>query len=323
MANETFYDVLGVKQDASEAEIKKAYRKLVRKYHPDVSKDKNADEMTSKINRAYNVLKNKEKRAEYDEMLRNPFQGQQGAGGFDDFDFSQFHQGGQGGYQFRREDFGEGAPFGAGDFRFDDIFSAFGGHQRHQQRGPMKGEDQHAELSIDIAAAYHGAKRSLTLNMPTRDALGQMTQQQKTLSVTIPKGISEGQQIRLAGQGLPGIDGGSAGDLFLKIRFHESTRLYVDAKKDVHMQLDVLPWQVALNDKVTVTLPDDSQVAIKLPQNGQQGQKVRLKGKGIPAKTAGDLYLHINIIMPEVSSAADRSAWQALAAHYGYEGEAQ
>ncbi|MBV7434709.1 DnaJ domain-containing protein [Cardiobacteriaceae bacterium TAE3-ERU3] len=328
MVKETFYDVLGVPQDASDAEIKKAYRKLVRKYHPDVSKDPNADEMTSKINQAYNTLKNKDKRAEYDEMLRNPFAGQQHSGsghhqqGFEDFDFSQFTNQ-HGGHQFRREDFGQDGVFGGGDFRFDDIFSAFGqGRQSHRSHGPTKGEDQHAELSIDIAAAYHGAKRSLTLNMPTYDANGRMTQTQKTLNVTIPKGISEGQQIRLAGQGLPGIDGGNAGDLFLKIRFHESERLYVENGKDVHTVLDIMPWQAALNDKVTVDTPD-GKLAVKLPTGTKQGQKIRLKDKGIPAKTPGNLYIHINITMPKVSSEADKAAWQALAAHYGYEGDKQ
>lgn len=155
--------------------------------------------------------------------------------------------------------------------------------------------------------------------MPTYDDNGRMTQAQKTLNVTIPKGISEGQQIRLTGQGLPGIDGGASGDLFLKIRFHENERLYVDNKKDVHTVLDVMPWQVALSDKVTVDTPD-GKLAVKLPENSRQNQKIRLKGKGIPAKIPGDLYIHINITMPKVSSEADKAAWQNLAAHYGYEG---
>lgn len=322
MVQETYYDVLGVSKDASEADIKKAYRKLVRKYHPDVSKESNADEMTSKINQAYNVLKNKERRAEYDELLNNPFAGaRQGGGqqqrGFEDFDFSRFGGAG-GGYQFRREDFGDGAAFGGGDFRFDDIFSAFGGSagQRRASGGSSRGEDQHAELSIDIDAAYHGAKRSLSFNVPTIDAQGRLSQTQKTLNVTIPKGISEGQQIRLAGQGLPGIAGGKNGDLFLKIRFHAHDHQYVDNGKDVHMRFDALPWQAALGEKVTIATPA-GKLAVSLPPASQQGQKIRLKGKGIPAKTPGDLYIHIHINMPPVRNDADKAAWQTLAQHYG------
>ncbi|UJF24331.1 DnaJ domain-containing protein [Suttonella sp. R2A3] len=318
MAQETYYDILGVSKNADDTEIKKAYRKLVRKYHPDVSKEADADEMTSKINQAYNVLKNKERRAEYDEQLNNPFTGGRATGqqhGFDEADFSQF--GGAGGYQFRREDFGDGAPFGSGDFRFDDIFSAFGrAGARQQSHGSMRGEDQHAELSVDIDAAYHGAKRSLTLNVPTIDAQGRLSQTQKTLNVTIPKGISEGQQIRLAGQGLPGMGGGKNGDLFLKIRFHTHDHLYVDNAKDVHMRFDARPWQAALGEKVTIDTPA-GKLAVTLPNASQQGQKIRLKGKGIPAKIPGDLYIHIHITMPPVQNDADKAAWQRLAEHYG------
>ena len=232
-AEQNYYDILGVSQDASPSDIKKAYRKLVRQYHPDISKDSEADKKTSEINQAYNTLKDPAKRAEYDEMLANPFgragHGRDGTGGFNPGQgFEQY-------YHFDSGHFGDGQPFGSGDFRFDDIFSAFGhaGTRRQQrQTDPISGEDQHAELSIDIAAAYTGSERSLSLDMPTVNAGGQMAYERKTLQVKIPKGISEGQQIRLRGQGLPGFNGGENGDLYLKIRFRESDSLYVKNRKD-------------------------------------------------------------------------------------------
>ena len=295
----TYYDILGVAKDASLADIKKAYRKLVRQYHPDVSKDPDADQKTSEINLAYNTLKDEAKRAEYDEMLANPF-GRAGS------DSSRF---------------GESQPFGSGDFRFDDIFSAFGhaGAGRQRQTGPIPGEDQHAELTIDLAAAYTGGERSLSLDMPTLGAGGQMAYERKTLQVKIPKGISEGQQIRLRGQGLPGFNGGANGDLYLKIRFRESDTLYVKNRKDVYQRIDVMPWIAVLGGKTAIDTPA-GKLNINIPANSRSGQNLRLKGKGIPAKEAGDLYLIINITLPETMSEADRAAWQQLAEHYGMKG---
>ena len=315
----TYYDILGVAKDASLADIKKAYRKLVRRYHPDVSKDPDADQKTSEINLAYNTLKDEAKRAEYAEMLANPFgragSAHGGTGGFDPSqDFGQY-------YHFDSSRFGEGQPFGSGDFRFDDIFSAFGhaGAGRQRQTGPIPGEDQHAELTIDLAAAYTGGERSLSLDMPTLGAGGQMVYERKTLQVKIPKGISEGQQIRLRGQGLPGFNGGANGDLYLKIRFRESDTLYVKTRKDVYQRIDVMPWVAALGGKTAIDTPA-GKLNINIPANSRSGQNLRLKGKGIPAKEAGDLYLIINITLPETMSEADRAAWRQLAEHYGVKG---
>jgi len=225
-------------------------------------------------------------------------------------------------YHYDDSRFGDGQPFGSGDFRFDDIFSAFGhAQQRRAQRptGPIPGEDQHAELAIDIAAAYEGSERSLSLEMPTLTATGEMAYTRKTLHVKIPKGISEGQQIRLRGQGLPGFNGGANGDLYLKIRFRESDTLYVKNRKDVYQRIDVMPWVAALGGKTAIDTPA-GKLNINIPANSRSGQNLRLKGKGIPAKEAGDLYLIINITLPETMSEADRAAWQQLAEHYGVKG---
>lgn len=312
MTNQTYYDILGVEKTADLDAIKKAYRKLVRQYHPDVSKDPDAVEKTAKVNEAYETLKDAQKRAEYDEMLANPFGGKQQRNPFEGAysDMNGFRH-----YQFNQ---GDGQPFDQGDFHFEDLFSAFGRHgqtAQNRQTGPIKGEDQHAELSIDIAAAYNGAERSLNLNVPTLDSYGGIAYQNKTLNVKIPKGIAEGQQIRLSGQGLAGINGGENGDLYLKIRFHEQPEFYVKNKKDVCQTIDVFPWQAALGGKIVVSTVA-GRLQINLPANSQSGKSIRLKGKGIPAKEAGDLYLQIRIVVPSVENEADRAAWEQLAAHF-------
>ena len=314
MAKRNYYEILGVDKNADLDTIKKAYRKLVRKYHPDVSKEPDAVQKTAEVNEAYETLKDTQKRTEYDEMLANPFDGTSQTRG-NPFEGAYGDTNGFRHYEFHS---GDDEPFGQGDFHFEDLFSAFGrrGQQSHtRQTGPMKGEDQHAELSIDIAAAYNGAERSLNLNVPTLDPYGGIAYQNKTLNVKIPKGIAEGQQIRLSGQGLAGINGGENGDLYLKIRFHEQPEFYVKNKKDVCQTIDVFPWQAALGGKIVVSTVA-GRLQINLPANSQSGKSIRLKGKGIPAKEAGDLYLQIRIVVPSVENEADRAAWEQLAAHF-------
>ena len=314
MAKRNYYEILGVDENADLDTIKKAYRKLVRKYHPDVSKEPDAVQKTAEVNEAYETLKDTQKRTEYDEMLANPFDGTSQTRG-NPFEGAYGDTNGFRHYEFHS---GDDEPFGQGDFHFEDLFSAFGrrGQQSHtRQTGPMKGEDQHAELSIDIAAAYDGTERSLSLNVPTIDDYGRIIQQNKTLNVKIPKGITEGQQIRLARQGLPGINGGENGDLYLKIRFHERPDLYVKNKKDVCQTIDVFPWLAALGGKIqVVTL--GGRLQLNLPANSQNGKSIRLKGKGIPAKEPGDLYLNIRILVPPVEDDADRAAWEQIATHF-------
>lgn len=314
MAKRNYYEILGVDKNADLDTIKKAYRKLVRKYHPDVSKEPDAVQKTAEVNEAYETLKDTQKRTEYDEMLANPFDGTNQTRG-NPFEGAYGDTNGFRHYEFHS---GDDEPFGQGDFHFEDLFSAFGrrGQQSHtRQTGPMKGEDQHAELSIDIAAAYDGTERSVTLNVPTIDEYGRITQQNKTLNVKIPKGITEGQQIRLARQGLPGINGGENGDLYLKIRFHERPDLYVKNKKDVCQTIDVFPWLAALGGKIqVVTL--GGRLQLNLPANSQNGKSIRLKGKGIPAKEPGDLYLNIRILVPPVEDDAGRAAWEQIATHF-------
>lgn len=312
MADKNYYEILGVAKDADLNTIKKAYRKLVRQYHPDVSTDPDAVKKTAEVNEAYEVLKDAEKRAEYDEMLANPFGSRQAGGnpfGGAYGDAGGFHR-----YEFNSEG---GNPFGQDNFNFEDLFGAFGrgGQTRSRQTGPMKGEDQHAEFTIDIATAYEGASRAVTLNVPSLDEYGRQVYQTKTLNIKIPKGIAEGQQIRLSGQGLAGFNGGENGDLYLKVKFAEKPDLYVKDKKDVYQTIDVKPWEAALGGKIIVDTVA-GRLQITLPANSQSGKSIRLKGKGIPAKEAGDLYLNIRIVVPAVETEADRAAWEQLAAHF-------
>ena len=316
MAEKNYYDILGVKKDASDAEIKKKYRKLVRQYHPDVSDDPDADNKIAEINNAYETLRDKDKRAEYDAMLDNPFAGAGAAGGFGGFGGQS--AGGQGGFRWEdiKDQFGEGEAYGGGGFRFDDIFSAFGGGARGQsQQGGFRsqnsqGQDQHAEITVDLASVYSGDDYSIKLNVPVRQANGSVDYENKTLKIKIPKGITDGKQIRLAGQGAAGIGGGKNGDLFLKVKISHADNIRIEGA-DVYQTVNIAPWEAALGEKITVNTPAGS-LGVTIPKNSKSGSNLRLKGKGIPAKQAGNLYLTLSIVNPDVSSEAAIKAYEQL-----------
>ena len=318
MAEKNYYDILGVKKDASDAEIKKKYRKLVRQYHPDVSDDPDADNKIAEINNAYETLRDTDKRAEYDAMLDNPFAGAGGAGGFGGFGGQSAGAGGQGGFRWEdiKDQFGEGQAYGDGGFRFDDIFSAFGGGARGQsQQGGFRsqnsqGQDQHAEITVDLASVYSGDDYSIKLNVPVRQPNGSVDYENKTLKIKIPKGITDGKQIRLAGQGAAGIGGGKNGDLFLKVKISHADNIRIEGA-DVYQTVNIAPWEAALGEKINVSTPAGS-LGVTIPKNSKSGSNLRLKGKGIPAKQAGNLYLTLNIVNPDVSSAAAIKAYEQL-----------
>jgi curved DNA-binding protein len=315
MAEKNYYDILGVKKDATDAEIKKKYRKLVRQYHPDVSDDPDADNKIAEINNAYETIRDKDKRAEYDAMLNNPFAGQGGAGGFG----GQSASGGQGGFRWEdiKDQFGEGQAYGDGGFRFDDIFSAFGGggaRGQSQQGGfrsqNSQGQDQHAEITVDLSSVYSGDDYSIKLNVPVRQPNGSVDYENKTLKIKIPKGITDGKQIRLAGQGAAGIGGGKNGDLFLKVKIRHGDNIRIEGA-DVYQTVNVAPWEAALGEKINVSTPAGT-LGVTIPQNSKSGSNLRLRGKGIPAKQAGDLYLTLNIVNPDISSEAATKAYEQL-----------
>ena len=299
-----YYEVMGVKRDASQDEIKRAYRKLARKYHPDVSKEPDAEKRFKEIGEAYEVLKDPEKRAAYDQLGANWQQGQDFRPPPDWDQGFEFHGGGYTGAD--AEQFS--------DF-FESLFGRGGGYRRTYARGggggfDMRGEDAHARVVIDLDDAYHGATRALTLKHTEMGADGRPRLKERTLNVRIPKGVRQGQQIRLAGQGSPGIGKGEPGDLYLEVEFRPHPFYRVEGK-DVYLDLPVAPWEAALGGKVKVPTPAGA-VDLKLPPNSASGRRLRLKGKGIPSKQPGDFYVVLQIVTPPADDERAREAYESF-----------
>jgi curved DNA-binding protein len=291
-----YYQTLGVERTASADDIKKAYRKLVRQYHPDVSKHKDATEKTKEINEAYDVLGDAEKRAAYDALGQGRRHGQ------------EFQPPPDWGQQY---DFGGGGGGGASaEDIFADLFAHMGrGRGRSAGMGgmgggsfQMRGEDIHAAIAIDLRDAYQGATRTISLRAG---------QQEKTLSVNIPKGVTPGQQLRLAGQGHPGMGGAGAGDLYLEIQLNQDPRYRVEGSS-VYQNVPVTPWEAALGASIPVPTPAGT-VEVTVPSGSQSGRKLRLKGRGIPASQPGDLYLILDVVLPPATSERARELYQQMA----------
>lgn len=300
MEYKDYYQTLGVAKTASEDDIKKAYRKLVRKYHPDVSKEADAQNKTQEINEAYGVLGDAEKRAAYDELGR----GHQYRAG-QEFrpppDWGRGFGGGAGGP-------GAAGGFGDSDF-FSDLFANFGGGGRRRPQPPQKGEDNHASITIDLADTYHGATRTISLMVAERDAQDRIVTRERNLSVNIPKGVTAGQQLRLSGQGQQGAAG--PGDLYLEIQFRPHARYRLDGR-DVYQTVPVAPWELALGGDIEVTTPS-GKVHVTVPAASQSGRKLRLRGRGIPGKEAGDLYLLLEVVLPPANTDQAKELYQTMA----------
>ena len=300
-----YYAVLGVSESATPEEIKKAYRKLARKYHPDVSKEADASDRFKDVGEAYEVLKDPEKRAEYDQLRKygtrddgsfQPPPGWQsasgfGGGGYTEADARQFSD-------FFEEIFGGGrrGGFGGGGFR---------------QSMRMRGEDVHARLALFLEEAFNGCEKQVSFTVHEPDDQGRLIPRPKTLKVKIPAGMREGQHIRLKGQGAPGVGGGESGDLFIEVELAPHPHFSIEGR-DVLVTVPISPWEAALG--ATVTVPTVSgKVNVKVPKGATSGRKLRLKGKGFPGKHPGDQIVVLQVAMPEQHTAEAEALYEKLA----------
>jgi len=311
-----YYQILGVPRTATQEEIKKAYRKLARQYHPDVSKEPDAEQKMKAINEAYTVLSDPEKRAAYDQLGAHYQAGQEfrPPPGWDaGFEFRSSHP-------FDAADLGDFSDF------FAELFGRMGSQTRHARTGgghPFRGEDHHAKVLLDLEEAYRGGTKQITLRAPVVDASGRVTLKSRTVEVKIPQGVREGQVIRLAGLGGPGINGGPNGDLLLEVHFRPNPDYRVEGR-DVYRKLPLAPWEAALGAVVPVTLPDGTSLKVRVPAAAQSGKTLRVKGRGIPGNPPGDLYLELTVVVPEPKSDAQRAAFEALARAFpGFDARAQ
>jgi curved DNA-binding protein len=295
-----YYKVMGVARDATEAQIKQAYRKLARKYHPDVSKEKDAEARFKDVGEAYEVLKSPEKRAAYDQLGQNHRPGE---------DFRP-PPNWDSGFEF------SGA--GAGNAAYSDFFDSLFGAQARSGRGgrgdfrPSHGEDHHAKVLLDLEASLNGGPRTFTLRMPEIDEEGRLTTKERTLNVQVPKGILAGQQIRLAGQGARSPGAGTPGDLYIEVEFQPHPLYRVDGR-DLTLELPVAPWEAALGATVKTPTPT-GMVDLKIPPTSHAGSKLRLKGRGIPASPPGDFYVMLQIALPAADDSNAKAAYSAFAA---------
>jgi curved DNA-binding protein len=300
-----YYEVLGVPRGASEDEIRKTYRQLARKYHPDVNpNDKSAEEKFKEINEAYEVLSDADKRKRYDELGANWKSGA---------DFTPPPGARNGRVNFTDFADGFGGARSAGDF--SDFFeSLFGGRgsARSSADFRMPAQDIEAEISLTLEEAHRGVKRNITLQSSGTDRM-------KSLEVTIPPGVREGTVIRLAGQGEPGANGGPPGDLYLHVRIEPHPLFEIVGDADVQIEFPVAPWEAALGAKVTVpTL--DGPVEMKIPAGTQGGKRLRLRGQGLPTRInqrrggRGDQYVKIKIVIPPKLTAKEKELFEKLGA---------
>ena len=304
MENPDYYTTLGLTKDATQQDVKKAYRRLARQYHPDVSKHADAGQRMAQINEANDVLSDTAKRSAYDQVGHKAWM--QGARSAEDLRAAPGRRSRGGAQQKGQEDYSE---------FFEEMFRTSGQGQRQgQPHQGWPGQDVHAEISISLKDAYEGASRTVQLQGAQIDAQGRVMPQIRTLEIKVPAGVAQGQMIRLSGQGEPGIGQGKAGDLYLKINIQTGDRTQINGR-DLHMPLAVTPWEAALGAEIPVSTPS-GQVHVTIPAGSVARRKLRLRGKGIPGATPGDIMLELEIAVPSAVTAEQKAAWQALGKAY-------
>jgi curved DNA-binding protein len=315
MKYQDYYETMGVDRTATAQEIRRAYQKLARKYHPDVSKEADAEARFKAVGEAYAVLKDPEKRAAYDQLGANWKAGQ---------DF-QAPPGWNAGFEFRGGDAGDGMQFDASDF-FDSLFgrgfgaSGAGSGARSGARSARSraghARDHHAKILIDIEDAWQGGVRRYTLQLPEVDQNGQLQMKQHVVDVRIPKGVKQGQHLRLSGMGEPEGTARTGGDLYLEVEFKPHP-LYRAEGHDLYMDLPVAPWEAALGAKIKVPTPAGA-VELKVPAGSATGGRLRLKGRGLPGPDPGDLYAILRIAVPPANSDKARAFYARMKEEFDF-----
>jgi len=318
-----YYQILGVERAATADQIKTAYRRLARKFHPDVSKEPNAEARFKEMQEAYEVLRDPEKRAAYDQLGSEWKSGQPfrpppdwGSG----FEFSGRPAGaGAAGRRWSRAGAAGEEDGGFSQEEFSDFFSSlFGGGTPFGARtGRTGGRDHHARIDISLEEAYHGTTRTLELKRPELKPDGSVELRSHTVRVAIPAGVTEGQLIRLAGQGEPASGGGRGGDLYLETHILPHARFALE-RRDVTLTFAVAPWEAALGASVTVpTL--GGEVEMHIPAGAQSGQKLRLRGRGLPGQPPGDQYVQLKVVLPRADSAQAKALYEEMRAKLDFD----
>jgi curved DNA-binding protein len=299
-----YYQTLGVARDVTADDLKKAFRKLARKYHPDISKEADAEHRMKEVNEAYAVLSDPEKRAAYDQV-GSGYQPGQDFRPPPDWDA---------GFEFSGQGFSPHEAAGFSDF-FAELFGRMGGSPAGARRAHggfrAQGEDHHAKVLLDLEDAFRGATRQISLRVPQMDANGRVQLATRTLNVKIPVGVRAGQVIRLAGQGAPGAGGAPAGDLLLEVQFKPHPRFRAEGR-DLHQTLPLAPWEAALGSIVEVELPHGS-VKVRIPEGAQSGRSMRVRGKGLPGDPPGDLLLDLQVVLPPADTPKARQLYESMA----------
>jgi curved DNA-binding protein len=307
MKFQDYYQTLGVSRDASAEDIKKAFRKLARKYHPDVSKEPQAEARMKEVNEAYSVLSDAEKRAAYDRVGQG-FQAGQEFQPPPDWDS---------GFEYSRRGF---SPQEAADFSdfFSELFGRMGAEPHAGAHHQARGEDHYAKILLDIEDSFRGGAQRISLRVPRIDATGHLRIEERTLQVKIPRGVHAGQIIRLAGQGMPGAQGGPPGDLLLEVHFRPHARLTAEGR-NLHLALPVAPWEAALGGVLSVPALPEGELRVRLPAGAQSGSQLRVRGKGLPGEPPGDLLLEIRVVLPPADTPKARELYETMARELAFD----